>query len=1229
MFALDRFGFDTRCDAFDVRQVPVEIDVEALQKRLEARAKAMIQLEEQEVASRTKVKFVLKQKIGLGECWKVVGRCPELGNMLPEVAPYMQWNNGDVWTYEAKIRPGTFQFKAVLRKPDGQYLWEDGKERIIEVPFGEPADLEIQITDVKFKRRTFNESTSINMLKEVQPNSYLSRCTTVNSDKVSAPKSGPENSLLAAASSMRLPNSEDELEDYSSSSSSSSSSLSEDGPSVPRSIPRRRLVRLDKSRSAANEQPVDDLLKGIASLDLRPAATQRAGRPSAAPNGSAVHAMPGSSPSNVAPPQAPSEASGDSDTSESDSDKDVAPFYERLVPSLGAKATAAKATSSAPPKPEPGSLVLGEDQQYVLGAHVAQKLYPHQVQGVKWLWNLFSMQRGGILGDDMGLGKTMQISAFLAGLFGSQLVRRAIIIAPKTLLPHWIKELTVCGLRNLTHEFFGNSESERSAALRGVVSGRGVIVTTYGMVQHNSEQLARPAHSSRDHAFTWDVMLLDEGHKIKNPKMKLVEHLNKLPARVRVIISGTPIQNNLMEMHSLFDFTTTGLLGDAKTFKKNYERPITKGLDKEATARERQTGAAIAAELRQRVEPYFLRREKKDVLRNDSSSSSNDVGGRGDATSESGPSSSSGSAAGVAPQVGQRARGLPRKNDMRKIYTAFLHTDSVRQVLNEKASPLAAITVLKKICDHPALLSQRAANNVIKGAHRWAKHGGSQRREMDDFIVYSDEDIVDSSDSDDAEGGKHGDGEPPAGWLEDGAGLDTELARELEQRGAEASCKSAFVLALLGRLHAEGHRTLIFSQSKVMLSILEAGVKAMKLSYCRIDGDVASAEERQAHVQRFQNSNIPVFLLTSQVGGLGLTLTAADRVIIVDPAWNPSVDDQSVDRAYRMGQTRDVVVYRLITCGTVEEKIYRRQVFKGGLSKTGTEEGIQFRYFTQTELRDLFSVTTEGLQQSVTQSQLHEMHGHQRDASEDVRRHLEQVRRMDSVAGIHDHNLLFTRRPDEHVPSAQEGRAILNQMTGSGPVGLDALTAKLGSGLKLDSRVEDTKRQAQINELRNEVVKSKNAIANYESFISSGKAGAMPDRGAKVRAVLQEVRTKLEAQLAQLAALEGRNVDAATPDAGTGPDTGGTRTLPAAVLVTAAQGAASGPHLSQPQSERPPGPTLGGRRFGAGLRSRSLGNGDSTKSESALQATGQDQPHKQQSAGMPCSSRDPVNGAVK
>lgn len=133
----------------------------------------------------------------------------------------------------------------------------------------------------------------------------------------------------------------------------------------------------------------------------------------------------------------------------------------------------------------------------------------------------------------------------------------------------------------------------------------------------------------------------------------------------------------------------------------------------------------------------------------------------------------------------------------------------------------------------------------------------------------------------------------------------------------------------------------------------QAELRELGVRFLRIDGTVSSAKERQALVASFQapGSRAQVFLLTSQVGGLGLTLTAADRVIIVDPAWNPSTDNQAVDRAYRIGQQKDVVVYRLITCGTVEEKIYRNQVHKAGLSRAGMEDGNHFRYFSHQVLR--------------------------------------------------------------------------------------------------------------------------------------------------------------------------------------------------------------------------------------------------------------------------------------
>lgn len=148
-------------------------------------------------------------------------------------------------------------------------------------------------------------------------------------------------------------------------------------------------------------------------------------------------------------------------------------------------------------------------------------------------------------------------------------------------------------------------------------------------------------------------------------------------------------------------------------------------------------------------------------------------------------------------------------------------------------------------------------------------------------------------------------------------------------------------------------------------------------------------------------------LLTSGVGGLGLTLTAADRVVILDPSWNPSTDNQAVDRAFRIGQTRDVVVYRLITCGTVEEKIYRKQVFKHGLSRSTTGEEDVVRYFSSQDLRQLFMVSAAGLEVSETQRQLSRMHAHQRVATEEVQAHIRRLESLPSVAGISDHDLLF------------------------------------------------------------------------------------------------------------------------------------------------------------------------------------------------------------------------------
>ena len=211
-------------------------------------------------------------------------------------------------------------------------------------------------------------------------------------------------------------------------------------------------------------------------------------------------------------------------------------------------------------------------------ASIAQKLYPHQVAGVKWLHGLLRVGKGGILADDMGLGKTMQCCAFLAGALGSGTVSRALVVAPKTLVAHWAAECAACGVR--AHEFLARASP---GGLHAVRARGGVLLTTYGVLQHNAEALAAAAGPADADEPRWDLVICDEGHKLKNPDMDLRQQFEKVPARTRVIISGTPIQNNLRELWSLFEFTTPGLLGDRGAFKDAFELDIVRGNDKHAT----------------------------------------------------------------------------------------------------------------------------------------------------------------------------------------------------------------------------------------------------------------------------------------------------------------------------------------------------------------------------------------------------------------------------------------------------------------------------------------------------------------------------------------------------------------------------------------------------------------------------------------------------------------------
>eukprot|EP00276_Gloeochaete_wittrockiana_P011319 CAMPEP_0184645804 /NCGR_PEP_ID=MMETSP0308-20130426/2400_1 /TAXON_ID=38269 /ORGANISM="Gloeochaete witrockiana, Strain SAG 46.84" /LENGTH=1061 /DNA_ID=CAMNT_0027075225 /DNA_START=95 /DNA_END=3280 /DNA_ORIENTATION=+ len=634
-----------------------------------------------------------------------------------------------------------------------------------------------------------------------------------------------------------------------------------------------------------------------------------------------------------------------------------------------------------------GDFVL--DGGYSLPARVYRKLFPHQREGIAWMWKLHAKRMGGILGDDMGLGKTITTIGFLAGLYHSELSQRFLIVVPKSLVEHWRKEFEKW-CPSLRTVIYHGPVQQRDYLLKGIQSRGGVCLTTYGMITSSADKLSYLPQSTSSSRMgmeegsygqpqaAWDYVILDEGHKIKNPDIALSKKLRSINSRHKIILSGTPVQNNLDEMWALFDYVTDGrLLGFRKNFRKEYENPITRAGEKDASLSDKRFGAEIAQSLRALIQPHFLRREKSIVFAGGKANPASALHDSASSSSSSGPSTSSGASA---------QQGLPRKNDFIvytmmspfqvQIYRQYLISDDVRRVLQKKehAQALTALTALKKICDHPRLMYKDPSVREKK------KTNGS-------------------GDDDDYD-------EPTATVLNIPYSEDP-------QELMEQSGKLSFLGALVDNLVDTGHRLLIFSQSRRMLDVIELIIRSKNLLFLRIDGSVNKVEERQKRIDVFNTQDAyACFLLTTQTGGLGFTLTGADRVIVFDPSWNPSSDNQAVDRVYRIGQKRNVVIYRFITCNTIEEKIYRKQVFKGALSKTATEKDNQYRYFTQQQLRDLFKIDDPN--SSPTQLQLAELHAAQRISDPELDEHIAFVHSHPSVFGISDHNLLFTKE-DEAV----------------------------------------------------------------------------------------------------------------------------------------------------------------------------------------------------------------------
>ncbi|XP_032803057.2 DNA excision repair protein ERCC-6-like [Petromyzon marinus] len=604
------------------------------------------------------------------------------------------------------------------------------------------------------------------------------------------------------------------------------------------------------------------------------------------------------------------------------------------------------------------------------------QLYSHQLEGVAWLYNLFKNKRkGGILADDMGLGKTIQVISFLSGMFDASLFGHVLLVMPTTLMSIWISEFDKWAPGITIREFYG-TKSERTRNLQKVQRTQGVVITSYQLLVNNWHELS----TYQGHEFIWDAMILDEGHKIKTSSTKTAKSAHAIPAHFRMILTGTPVQNNLKEIWALFDFVCEGsLLGTSKTFKMEYENPITKARQKDATVGEKALGTRMAENLQELIGPYFLRRTKAEVQSKELHAKQLRDNKENDPT-----------VGNLDQRIQIEMPTLTRKNDLivwvylspvqEQIYRDFQNLDDIKELLDSTRSPLVALGILKKICVHPRLLPERACAQL--GLNQQFGRIESEGLQSNWFLS-SIKNV------------------PPKTLIEE-------------------SGKLTFLIGLLERLRQEGHRTLVFSQSLKMLDIIDHILKHQGFKVMRIDGTITHITEREKRVQTFQkDSAFNVFLLTTQVGGVGLTLTAANRVVILDPSWNPATDAQAVDRAYRIGQTDNVIIYRLVTCGTMEEKIYRRQIFKESLIRQTTgDKKNPFRYFSQQELRELFIL--EDTKSSKTQIHLQGMHSAQRKSDTTLDEHIAYLHTLD-MFGISDHDLMYSCEETNAEDLEEEG----------------------------------------------------------------------------------------------------------------------------------------------------------------------------------------------------------------
>ena len=438
-------------------------------------------------------------------------------------------------------------------------------------------------------------------------------------------------------------------------------------------------------------------------------------------------------------------------------------------------------------------------------------LRPYQQEGLNWLQFLRDYNLAGVLADDMGLGKTVQTLAHLAvEKSAGRMTHPTLIIAPTSLISNWRREAQRFAPELTLLVMHGASRKEQFER----IPEHDLVLTTYPLLVRDEQALL---------AHEYYTVILDEAQYIKNPKAKATLVAQQLNARHRLCLTGTPMENHLGEVWSIFHFLMPGLLGDERRFARLFRTPIEKHGD---TQRQHA--------LRERIKPFLLRRTK-DVV------------------------------AGDLPPKSEIVRSIALDGAQRDLYETIRAAmqEKIKRAIESKGLQrshieiLDALLKLRQVCCDPRLVKLEAARHV------------------------------------------------------------------------EQSAKLELLMDMLPELIAEGRRVLLFSQFTSMLTLIEREVARHKIAYTKLTG---TTRDRAQVIARFDEGHVPLFLISLKAGGTGLNLTAADTVIHYDPWWNPAVERQATDRAHRIGQDKPVFVYKLLTEGTVEERMAEMQTRKQALA---------------------------------------------------------------------------------------------------------------------------------------------------------------------------------------------------------------------------------------------------------------------------------------------------------